>query len=245
MACSAASSSTVRWRHRPWFPVCGHRAFTTSAQVSLPSRTIAYKHIRSPVPYALGLQLQDELVAYHSRALADGKQRHNVLLLLEHPPTYTAGRRVRGTEVDERRRLGALGADYHETLRGGQTTFHGPGQLVGYPIFDLRSFDLGVRTYVSTLESMLVRLCSYYNITARTTNDTGVWVFNPKRNDDQKIAALGIQVRHHITSHGFALNCKTDLGWFEHIVPCGLPGKGITSLSVETGRGESHCKGTS
>ncbi|KAJ3019901.1 putative lipoyltransferase 2, mitochondrial [Thoreauomyces humboldtii] len=116
-------------------------------------------------------------------------------------------------------------------MRGGQTTFHGPGQLVGYPIIKLSDFELGVRTYISALEHILIDYLSHtWNIQSRTTEDTGVWV------GDRKIAALGIQVRRHVTSHGFALNCSTDLAWFDHIVPCGLVGKGVTSLSVEAER---------
>ncbi|KAI9208126.1 uncharacterized protein BJ171DRAFT_405697, partial [Polychytrium aggregatum] len=151
----------------------------------------------------------------------------NVLLLVEHPPTYTAGRRIKGTTDSEGPRLQALGAEYFETLRGGQTTFHGPGQLVGYPILNLQAHEIGVRSYVSNIENTLIQTCAKFGINATTTQDTGVWI------QDRKIAAIGIHVKRHITAHGFALNCDTDLRWFDHIVPCGLPDKKITSLSQE------------
>ncbi|KAJ3042021.1 putative lipoyltransferase 2, mitochondrial [Rhizophlyctis rosea] len=190
---------------------------------------IAYKYLGSSIPYLRGLELQELLVT--RRAASEAPTAHvNVLLLLQHPPTYTAGRRVRGTEDTEGARLRGLGAEYYEVKRGGQTTYHGPGQLVGYPIFDLRHYEIGVRSYIEHLERTLIDTCSQFNVTAQTTSDTGVWV------EDRKIAALGIHVRRHITNHGFALNCDVDLSWFEHIVACGLPDKKATSLSAESKR---------
>ncbi|KAJ3176836.1 putative lipoyltransferase 2, mitochondrial [Geranomyces variabilis] len=197
---------------------------------------IAVKHLVSPVPYTAALALQDHLVTLRTQ-----QRLPNILLLLQHPPTFTAGRRVRGTDDTEGVRLRATGAEYYETMRGGQTTFHGPGQLVGYPIFYLPDFGLGVRTYIEQLENVLITALRAYGIAATTTADTGVWVDSSENignnsnatNRERKIAALGIQVRRHVSSHGFALNCDTDLSWFEHIVPCGLVGKGVTSISHE------------
>ncbi|KAJ3162336.1 putative lipoyltransferase 2, mitochondrial [Geranomyces michiganensis] len=244
------------------------------------SPPIAVKHVVTPVPYSAALALQDHLVTLRTQ-----RRTPNILLLLQHPPTFTAGRRVRGTDHTEGKRLRATGAEYYETMRGGQTTFHGPGQLVGYPILHLPDFgvcvfrddrgngrrdeehvalpglkaflfastflQLGVRTYIEHLETVLITALHAYGITATTTADTGVWVSSSSgdRNDsdsrnaaasgstttsrERKIAALGIQVRRHVSSHGFALNCDTDLAWFDHIVPCGLVGKGVTSISHE------------
>ncbi|TPX61361.1 lipoyl(octanoyl) transferase [Powellomyces hirtus] len=197
------------------------RGYATTARPP----TIATKYLSKPIAYETGLALQDHLVQQRQQQLIS-----NVLLLLQHPPTYTAGRRVRGSDVTEGERLRALGAQYFETLRGGQTTFHGPGQLVGYPILSLPEFKLGVRTYITHLEKTLIQTLKQYDISAKTTCDTGVWV------SDRKIAALGIQVRRHVTSHGFALNCNTGLDWFSHIVPCGLVGKGVTSITEELQR---------
>ncbi|TPX68692.1 lipoyl(octanoyl) transferase [Spizellomyces sp. 'palustris'] len=195
-----------------------------------PAITIGYKYLGKSVSYSAALELQDQLVASRTSQRdigPDAAHNVNVLLLLEHSPTYTAGRRVRNTDATEGRRLRALGAEYYETRRGGQTTFHGPGQLVGYPILDLRQLGLGVGSYVQRLEHFLILTCEEWGIAAATTEDTGVWV------TDRKIAALGIQVRKHITSHGFALNCNTDLSWYNHIVPCGLLDKGVTSITNE------------
>nr|CAG8562878.1 15638_t:CDS:2 [Entrophospora candida] len=124
-------------------------------------------------------------------------------------------------------RLKKLGAEYFRTLRGGKITFHGPGQLVCYPILNLNNFKLSVRSYVASIEKLIIDTCSEYEIKARTTKDTGVWVEN------EKICAIGIQVQRFITSHGFALNCNTDLRWFDHIIPCGIEGKSVTSITKE------------
>ncbi|KAJ3052770.1 putative lipoyltransferase 2, mitochondrial [Rhizophlyctis rosea] len=191
---------------------------------SKPRPPIAYKYLGPSVPYMQALSLQDLLV---NKAASSPDSSTNVLLLLQHPPTYTAGRRVKGTEDTEGARLRALGAEYHEVKRGGQTTFHGPGQLIGYPILNLLHYQLDVRSYVQHLERSLIRTCEHFGIRAQTTADTGVWI------EDRKIAALGIHVRRHITNHGFALNCDVDLTWFDHIVACGLPDKKATSLGVE------------
>jgi lipoate-protein ligase B len=154
----------------------------------------------------------------------------NLLLLLSHPPTYTVGRSVKPGESPEKERLLKLGAEYIHSQRGGQITFHGPGQLVGYPIINLKEFNIGVREYVQNLEAMIQTVCQEFDIETMTTADTGVWI----KNSPRKIAALGIQVQRHITSHGFALNCDTDLKWFDQIIPCALPGKSATSLSKES-----------
>ncbi|RKP33320.1 hypothetical protein BJ085DRAFT_6404, partial [Dimargaris cristalligena] len=150
----------------------------------------------------------------------------NLLLLLQHPPTYTLGRRdLNADPMEERRRLEELGATLYQTKRGGQITFHGPGQLVGYPIIHLRDIHLGVRDYVCAIEKTIIGACSQFGVKAHSSEDTGVWVGN------NKIAAIGIHVQRYITSHGFALNCSTDLDWFNHIIPCGLVGKGVTSIT--------------
>uniref|UniRef100_A0A915AEW2 Octanoyl-[acyl-carrier-protein]:protein N-octanoyltransferase LIPT2, mitochondrial n=1 Tax=Parascaris univalens TaxID=6257 RepID=A0A915AEW2_PARUN len=167
----------------------------------------------------------------------------NFLLLLEHAPVYTVGLRSRVYTEDEERRLKALGADFYRTDRGGLITFHGPGQLVAYPIIDLSSLSVrtedekttrvGVRRFVHLVEEVIIRTVDSLGISgAHRSSDTGVWLGNGTR----KIAAIGINVRRGITSHGLALNCNTDLRWFEQIVPCGLIGKEVTSLSKEMQR---------
>ncbi|ORZ04814.1 putative Lipoate-protein ligase [Lobosporangium transversale] len=155
----------------------------------------------------------------------------DLLLLVEHTPTYTNGRRNRGAQAishKEAERLQSLGATYVESLRGGEITFHGPGQLVAYPILDLKPIQLSVRCYVSYLEKAIIATCAQWGIKAITTENTGVWI-----NDHKKIAAIGVHVQRYITSHGLALNCNTNLNFFKEIIACGLEGKETTSLAKE------------
>lgn len=179
--------------------------------------------------YQQGLKLQQQLVDRHSDENVP-QDKKNSLILIEHNPVYTIGIRTAQYPDNEIRRLEALGAEFHKTNRGGLITFHGPGQLVCYPILNLRDFDCTVKKYVCLLEKTIIEVCKRYEIKAQTTDDTGIWVGN------RKICALGIHASRFITSHGLALNCNTDLKWFDNIVPCGLVGKGVTSVSKELGR---------
>ncbi len=160
---------------------------------------------------------------------ADGRGR---LLLLEHPPTYTFG--VRGKPENllvHEEALTRLGAGIHRVDRGGDVTFHGPGQLVGYPILNLERWRRGPLWYVRSLEAMLIDALSAFGIgAARVAGRPGVWV------GDAKIAAIGVHISRGITSHGFALNVDPDLRFFSHIVPCGLPDAAVTSMAHELGR---------
>ncbi|XP_055635983.1 putative lipoyltransferase 2, mitochondrial [Toxorhynchites rutilus septentrionalis] len=160
---------------------------------------------------------------------SDGPVR-NILILTEHDPVYTVGIRTKAYGAEEEQRLRALGAEFYRTNRGGLITFHGPGQLVAYPVLNLRNFQPSVRWYVCQIESTIIDLCSKMGIRANRTHDTGIWV------QDRKICAIGIHASRYVTTHGLALNCNTDLRWFEHIVPCGIEGKGVTSLSGELKR---------
>ncbi|XP_068601647.1 octanoyl-[acyl-carrier-protein]:protein N-octanoyltransferase LIPT2, mitochondrial [Brachionichthys hirsutus] len=154
----------------------------------------------------------------------------HALLLCQHPAVYTTGMRHKPYPPAELDRLRLLGAEVHRTNRGGLLTFHGPGQLVCYPVLNLRSFKKSVRWYVCELEKTIVSVCSRFHIEASPSPHTGVWV------GDNKICAIGVHCGRYVTSHGFALNCSTDLSWFGHIVPCGVEGKGVTSLSAELRR---------
>ena len=176
------------------------------------------------VPYRAAWELQRRLVsARHAEAIPD------VVLLLEHPHTYTLGRRGSRKEVlASPERLCALGAEVVEVDRGGLATYHGPGQLVGYPILDLRSRDREVRRYLGNLEQALINTLQEFAIPAqRAEQKTGVWV------SDRKIASIGVRFSRWISSHGFALNVTTDLSYFSHIVPCGMPAVTMTSLAQE------------
>jgi lipoyl(octanoyl) transferase len=155
------------------------------------------------------------------------------LLLLEHYPTYTLGK-----NADEKNILPIArtsGASFHHISRGGDVTYHGPGQLVAYPIIDLQEFNMGVRAYVTALENIGIDLCASYGIEAKASDEEGVWVDygTPKA---RKIMAIGIKVSRYITMHGIAFNVNTDLNYFSFIIPCGIPNKGVTSLKRELGR---------
>ncbi|EFO28442.2 lipoyl(octanoyl) transferase [Loa loa] len=200
------------------------------------------------VTYADGLRQQhyyvEKLLA--SRKLESDSMKKNYLLLLEHTPVYTVGIRHFQYDENEENRLKKLGADFYRTERGGLITFHGPGQLVVYPIVDLHSLHVkgpdqnstvvGVRRYVYLVEEAIIKTVRAFGLPgADRSSNTGVWLANGMK----KVAAVGINVRDGIVSHGLALNCNTDLDWFHQIVPCGLVGKKVTSLTQELGRNVS------
>ncbi|KDN51298.1 lipoyltransferase [Tilletiaria anomala UBC 951] len=225
-------------------------------------RPVTWTYIPYQVPYALGLKLQEHLVQRRADARAllreepsaspAAKQSPSsrlteatevattdIFLLLQHSPVFTEGRRggeyaqTPEEEAAIAKRFAEIGADYHVTKRGGLITFHGPGQLVGYPILDLSVMNLSTRCYVDKIQTSISNLLhsSPYNLaTVPPPEDhTGVWV-----DTSHKITSIGIQVRHRITSHGFALNVEADvLKWFGWIVACGIKGKGMTCIQRE------------
>jgi lipoyl(octanoyl) transferase len=154
------------------------------------------------------------------------------VLLLEHPPVFTAGRRTQ----PHQRPVDPGGAPVVEVDRGGLITFHGPGQLVGYPIVRLPE-HVKVVDYVRRVEEALIAVCRDFGVeAARIPGRTGVWLRADDRGPERKVAALGIRVRRGTTMHGFSLNCDVDLGWYDRFVPCGIDDAGVTSLSAELGR---------
>lgn len=165
--------------------------------------------------------------AVHAQVVAGGP---GTVLLLEHAPVYTAGKR---TEPHERP---ADGTPVIEVDRGGKITFHGPGQLVGYPIVRLPEHVLVV-DFVRRLEEALIGVCADLGVTtARVPGRSGVWLQPDGERPERKIAAIGIRVSRGVTMHGFALNCDVDLSWYDRFVPCGIADAGVTTLSAELGR---------
>jgi lipoyl(octanoyl) transferase len=199
------------------------------------------------VDYATGRRLQQRLVE-----LRKDNRIGDVLLMLEHTPVITLGRNAKTTNiVASPELLAAEGVEVFESDRGGDVTFHGPGQLVGYPIFDLRGIatpdgkrrTLGAIEYVRRLEEVLVRTCADFGIpTARICGLTGVWTTLPAESEEgalssqAKIAAIGVHISRAVTSHGFALNVNIDLDYFKLIVPCGITTKPVTSMAKELSR---------
>ncbi|OFW01064.1 MAG: lipoyl(octanoyl) transferase [Acidobacteria bacterium RIFCSPLOWO2_02_FULL_68_18] len=184
----------------------------------------------------LGVVRYGEALALQ-RALVEERRAGRIpdlLLLLQHPPVITLGVRGDGGRshiVASSERLAELGVEVSETGRGGDVTYHGPGQVVGYPILDLRPDRCDVHRYVRDVEEVMIRVCADYGIEAgRIGGLTGAWV------GSQKIGAIGVRISRWITSHGFAFNVNTDLGYFDLIVPCGIADRGVTSVERLVGR---------
>jgi lipoyl(octanoyl) transferase len=191
----------------------------------------------SPVDYLEGWDLQRRV---HARRVAD--QVPDSCLLLEHEPVYTAGKRTAASD----RPFGDPGAPVVDVDRGGKITWHGPGQLTGYPIVKLHE-PLDVVAYVRALEEALIRTCAEFGVAAgRVAGRSGAWVKGDENGlgrgrgsrvrPDRKAGAIGARVARGVTMHGFALNCDCDLSWYDRIVPCGIRDAGVTTLSAEVGR---------
>src|SRR5271166_4968363 len=187
------------------------------------------------VPYGTALRLQRTLME-----LRKAGRIGNTLLLLEHPPVITLGRNAQLSNVIAPPEfLAQRGLELFDIDRGGDVTFHGPGQLVAYPIFDLRNFEprIGAVDFVRRLEEVLIRTCGDFGIGAqRVKGLTGVWTYPLPNKPEAKIAAIGVHISRGVTTHGFALNVCTDLGFFSMIVPCGIVGKPVTSMHQELQR---------
>ena len=191
------------------------------------TRPLQVHRLPDPQPYVRMWERQQDLAGARYRGEID-----DLLLLLEHEHVYTNGwQGKREHLLADEATLDRIGAAYHEIERGGDITYHGPGQLVGYSILNLRETGLGIREYVGRLEQVVIGTLAEFGIVAETKPGiVGVWV------DDEKIGAIGVKVRRGVSYHGFALNVDPDLGYFEHIVPCGLHDTGVTSLAALLGR---------
>jgi lipoyl(octanoyl) transferase len=196
-------------------------------------RTIGVRRL-GVLDYGAAVDLQRTLVEERR----DGRVG-DTLLLLEHPPVITLGAKTGGRRdhlVATTEQLAAAGVAVYETGRGGDITFHGPGQLIGYPIFDLRPDRCDVHRYVRDLEDVLIRAVATFGVVAqRVPGLTGAWVGPTGR--EEKIGAIGVRISRWITSHGFALNVSTDLEPFKWIVPCGIADRGVTSVERVLDRG--------
>jgi lipoyl(octanoyl) transferase len=180
---------------------------------------------------------QERLFASILTLKQNNQPTSNYLVFCEHPHVYTLGK-----SGDEQNlllnyiQLQAQHASFVQTNRGGDITYHGPGQLVGYPIFDLANFNIGLRQYIEIIEDSIIELLALYGLRGeRMSGATGVWLdaFTPHA---RKMCAIGVRSSRYVTMHGFALNISTDLSYFSHINPCGFTDKGVSSLSHETGR---------
>lgn len=191
---------------------------------------LRHLHLPGLSSYTHASKLQQSLVSSllaHKASPSTTPAPPPTIITAQFNPVYTCGRRELGSVTPEQQDfLRADGrAEFHEALRGGQTTFHGPGQLTAYPILDLKRHGLSPRCWVHLLEDTVMKTCKHYNIDTRRTENPGVWV-----DEDRKICAVGVHLRRNVSSHGIGLNVNTDLWWFNRIVACGLEDKRVTSF---------------
>ena len=188
------------------------------------------------VPYRDCWEYQQRLFDVLTARRGDASDEAGWLLTVEHPPVYTLGKsgKAQNLLVGEEF-LRAKGAEYYHIDRGGDITFHGPGQAVCYPILDLERLGSGLREYIASLEEAVIRTVAEYGIAAgRIAGASGAWIA-PGKARPRKICAIGVRSSRYVTMHGFALNVTTDLNYFTHINPCGFTDKGVTSIERETG----------
>lgn len=203
---------------------------------------LQHLHLPGLTPYLHAAHLQDRLVRGFLNSKASplnpsglkSAKPHPTMITFTPPPTYTCGRReISHLSEEQIAHLRTEGqAEFHEALRGGQTTYHGPGQMVGYPILDLKAHQLTARSYVHLLEDAVIGLCARFGVEGMRTADPGVWT--RRSGGNEKICALGVHLRRNVTAHGVGFNVgKQVMWWFGRIVACGLEGKGATCLERE------------
>lgn len=185
-----------------------------------------------------GVSIKSGISSWEFNAGGEETAIGNHLLFVEHPPVYTLGKsgKMEHVLISDRERE-EKGIEFYQTNRGGDITFHGPGQIVGYPIFDLEQFYTDIGRYLRDLEEVIIRTLAHYEIGAgRSLGETGVWIDADVKGRERKICAMGVRCSRWITMHGFAFNIDTNLDYFKHIVPCGIHAKGVTSLQQELGK---------
>jgi lipoyl(octanoyl) transferase len=197
------------------------------------------------VPYKEMWDYQEQLLQQNvqiKKALAEGQeieeQTEHHLILVQHPPVYTLGKTGHEEYIlisEEERK--AKGIEYYKINRGGDITFHGPGQLVGYPILDLEKFFTDIGKYLRYLEEVIIKTIGEYGIVGgRSKGETGVWIDADIPGRERKICAMGVRCSRWVTMHGWALNVNTDMDFFGHIIPCGIKDKQVTSIQKELGK---------
>lgn len=190
------------------------------------------------IPYGQAWDYQEKLFAgLMEKKLAGEKTFPGYLLFCEHPPVFTLGKSgsAENLLINEQM-LEKQGIEFFRINRGGDITFHGPGQIVGYPILDLEQLGLGIKDYIGCLEESVIKVLKEYGITAgRLAGATGVWLDPEVPSKARKICAVGVKAGRHITMHGFAFNVNTDLSYYQYINPCGFVDKGVTSMEKELG----------
>lgn len=193
-----------------------------------------------PTNYEDALMFQESFFNGQLERKANGKKTNNTLILLQHTPVYTLGKS--GDLSNLKIPIEETDAEFYESNRGGDITFHGPGQLVIYPVFDTESFNMSVRTYVETLEQCVIDCIAEFGLTgSRISDASGVWL-DADNEKARKICAVGLKVSKGISMHGMAFNINTDLSYFDNIVPCGLDDKSVTSLEKELGEKQNFFK---
>lgn len=198
---------------------------------------IEYKEAWEYQEHLLKMNLEQKALSRKNDVDIHESGTTHYLLFCEHPPVYTLGKsgdpkHVLMTDADRIKN----GIEYFHTNRGGDITYHGPGQIVGYPILDLEKFYTDVKRYLQDLEEVIIRTISDYGLKGmRSPGETGVWLDPDIRGRERKIAAIGVRCSRWITMHGFALNVNTNLSYFDHIIPCGISNKQVTSIKRELG----------
>ena len=208
------------------------------------NKTVYLRHL-GLIDYQRAWDYQEELFAETVRQKVENRKRtgeeslvtQNYLLLCQHPPVYTLGKSGQPEHLllseDE---LAAKQISFYRINRGGDITYHGPGQIVGYPILDLDHFFTDIHRYLRLLEEAVIRTLAEYGLEAgRISGLTGVWLDYQEQKNPRKICAMGVKASRWVTMHGFALNVNTDLSYFDHIIPCGIPDKAVTSMAQELG----------
>ena len=208
-----------------------------------PDKTVHYHHL-GLIDYQRAWDYQEELFAAtvqrkvnHRKQGSEGSATVNHLLFCQHPPVYTLGKSGKPEHLLlNQHELAEKQARFYRINRGGDITYHGPGQIVGYPILDLDHFFTDIHRYLRLLEEAIIRTLAEYGLVAgRISGLTGVWIDHEEQNNPRKICAMGVKASRWVTMHGFALNVNTDLSYFDHIIPCGIRDKAVTSLAQELG----------